>query len=152
MHCYWQLLPVAEQYLTILGHAAPQYTSTINTVYYSVLQRCTATGSFYPWLSDHQPSSGWATASLTLTMQIIPQNAPQSHRDHHHHGGRADCHMIHCDDFRGDNIICSLASFSRYIWNLFRSDQIIFGTKALQDICSSFRGNSAVVARNAKNN
>ena len=108
--------------------------------------RCTATGSFYPWLSDHRPSSGWATASLTLTMQIIPQNAPQSHRDHHH-GGREDYPMIHFDDFRGDKIICSLASFPRHIWNLFRSDQIIFGTKALQDLCSSFRGDSAVVYR-----
>ena len=36
------------------------------------LDWCTATGRFYPWVSDRLSSSGWATTSLTLTMQIIP--------------------------------------------------------------------------------
>ena len=56
------------------------------------LDWCTATGRFYPWVSDRLSSSGWATTSLTLTMQIIPGEVHS--QDDHADGG----------DGGGDNI------------------------------------------------
>ena len=60
------------------------------------LDWCTATGRFYPWVSDRLSSSGWATTSLTLTMQIIPGEV---HSQDHHGGGDAGAG----DDYDGDN-------------------------------------------------
>ena len=56
------------------------------------LDWCTATGRFYPWVSDHLSSSGWATTSLTLTMQIIPGevHSPDDHGDDGGGGGDDD--------------------------------------------------------------
>ena len=61
------------------------------------LDWCTATGRFYPWVSDHLSSSGWATTSLTLTMQIIPGEV-HSQDDHGDDGGGGGS-----DDYDGDN-------------------------------------------------
>ena len=52
------------------------------------LDWCTATGRFYPWVSDRLSSSGWATTSLTLTMQIIPGEV-HSQDDYGDDGGGA---------------------------------------------------------------